>query len=197
MAEQWKPNYPNLAFRSMDEADAYWGAKIVTAFDDELVRTLVAAGDYTRPEVTRFVEDSLRMRRDKIGRYWFDEVAPLEDFELDTSAGDWILSFRDLGVERGYAQASERRYVVAVKDPITLNLRDELESGASGEIHLTPVDSARVIPADRRGRTTTLVVEIRSTREDGAFSLPVRVFIGRLDQDPETRVLGWAHAPRD
>lgn len=197
VAEQWKPNYPNLAFRSMDEADGYWGAKIVTAFDDTLIRTLAAAGEYTRPEVTRFVEDALRMRRDKIGRYWFDEVAPLEDLELETSAGAWTLSFRDLGVERGYAQASERRYLITVKDPITLNRRDELESSAPGEIQLTPVDSARVIPADRWGRTTTVVVEIRSTREDGSVSLPVRVFIGRLDQNSEARVLGWAHAPRD
>ncbi len=197
VAKGWKPNYPNLAFRSMDEGDGYWGAKIVTAFTDELVRALAAAGGYTRHEVTRFVEDAFRMRRDKIGRYWFDEVAPLEDFELDTSSGGWTLSFRDLGVERGYAQASERRYFVAVKDPVGLNTLDELESSASGEIRFTPVESARAMPTDRWGRTTTLVVEIRSTEGDGALSLPVRVFIGQLNGDSEIRVLGWAHAPRD
>ena len=38
---RWKPNYPNLAFERMDEADAYWGAKIVTAFSDELIAALM------------------------------------------------------------------------------------------------------------------------------------------------------------
>jgi len=52
--EEWKPNYPNLAFVRMDDADGYWGAKIVTAFTDDTIQKLAEAGEYSRPEVTRY-----------------------------------------------------------------------------------------------------------------------------------------------
>ena len=51
-AEKWKPNYPNPAFNRMDDADGYWGAKIVTAFSHEVIEKLAQAGAYSRSEVT-------------------------------------------------------------------------------------------------------------------------------------------------
>ena len=196
VAAAWKPNYPNLAFRSMDEGDGYWGAKIVTAFTDELIRGLAQAGAYTRDEVTRFVENALLMRRDKIGQYWFDEVTPLESFELDTASSEWVLSFRDLGEQRGYAAASERRYEVVVKDPVDMEILGTAESDELGQVRLASVEPTKTGSTDRWGRTPSLIIEVRSNRSDGGLALPVSVFVGRLDQDESLRVLGWEHASR-
>ena len=196
-AASWKPNYPNLAFRAMDEADGYWGAKVVTAFTDELVRVLAEEGAYTRPEVTRFVEDAFRMRRDKIGQYWFDEVTPLEAFELEPGAASWTLSFRDLGVERGYADASAREYTVEVRGGRRLSTLETTTSADVGRIQIEPKEDATAASPDRWGRTLVLAVDIQTARRDAQLARPVRVFIGRQDQDPELRVLGWIHAPRD
>lgn len=91
VANEWKPNYPNLAFRSMDEADGYWGS-------------------------------------------------------------EWILSFRDLGEERGYADASERRYDVVVQDPADLCMLSSAESSELGQIRFAPVDAGKDTPPDRWGR---------------------------------------------
>jgi hypothetical protein len=110
--QSWKPNYPNLAFERMDDADAYWGAKIVTAFSDETVRKLARAGEYTRSEVTEYVADTLIKRRDAIGGYWLDRITPLESLTLESPG----LRFRDLAVDRGYAKALERRYRFWLED---------------------------------------------------------------------------------
>src|SRR5207249_7445213 len=68
-AEKWKPNYPNPAFNRMDDADGYWGAKIVTAFSHEVIEKLAQAGAYSRSEVTAYLANTLKQRRDAIGRY--------------------------------------------------------------------------------------------------------------------------------
>jgi len=107
---KWKPNYPNLAFERMDAADAYWGAKIVTAFTGELLQQLAAAGEYGRPEAAAYVADALKRRRDAIASCWLDRITPLEDFAIQ---GDRLV-FRDVALERGYATEDSRVYQLLV-----------------------------------------------------------------------------------
>ncbi len=188
---RWKPNYPNLAFEEMDASDAYWGAKIVTAFTDEMIRALAAAGKYSRSEVTAYVETTFRERRDRIGRHWFSVVSPLESFELSLEEGSWRLRFRDLAVERGYARPEERSYRFELRKPTRLEMVQKGHSEAFGEIAFTPA-SYPSPGADRFGRTSSLVVDIFASPE----SLPVRVVLGSDSASPGPKVLGWRHAPR-
>jgi hypothetical protein len=192
----WKPNYPNLAFDEMDASDAYWGAKIVTAFTDEHVRVLAAAGRYSRAEVSRYVESTLRARRDKIGRYWFGAVTPLEGFEVETSSGAWTLRFRDLAVERGYALAESRSYRFEIRDALRLRPIEEGVSQQPGHVRIRPLGDIPAAPSDRWGRRPLAVVAVRALSRDGTAAPPVRVVIGYQGTDAEPRVLGWAHAPR-
>ena len=113
---QWKPNYPNLAFLRMDDSDAYWGAKLVTAFSDETVDRLAETGKYSRPEVTAYLKTVLKQRKDAIGNYWFDRITPLEDPALERGEVGFRLLFRDLALERGYAKGDSRTYRVQVLD---------------------------------------------------------------------------------
>lgn len=194
----WKPNYPNLAFQAMDAADGYWGAKIVTAFGDGHVRGLAAAADYTRPEVAVYVEEVLRRRRDRIGRYWLDQVTPLEAFELHRGAGSWTLRFRDLAVERGYVQEAGRRYRFEVRTLPGMELLEEGTSAGSGGIRLVapvPMEGTPTSTTDRWGRTPLALVDIFSARRDGSPAAPVRLVIGLQRGEPGPRVLGWSHAP--
>jgi hypothetical protein len=196
-ASKWKANYPNLAFVEMDESDGYWGAKIVTAFTDELVWALAEAGEYSRSEVTRYVEETFLRRRDKIGLYWLDLVTPLEDFELETGGEKWILTFRDLGVERGYAEKEDRVYHYVVKDALEFSVISEGQSRDVGRIQIDPVADIQPAPTDRWGRVPLAVVEISSNRREKGLALPVRVVIGFDDESSATRVLGWKHAPKE
>jgi hypothetical protein len=193
---KWKANYPNLAFVEMDRSDGYWGAKIVTAFTDELIGALAEAGEYSRPEVALYVEETFRRRRDKIGLYWLDLVTPLEDFELETDGEKWTLTFQDLGVERGYAEKEKRTYHYVVKDALQFSVISEGQSRDVGRIQIDPVADIQPAPTDRWGRVPLAVVELSSNRREKGLALPVRVVIGCDEDNREPRVLGWKHAPK-
>jgi hypothetical protein len=195
--ERWKPNYPNLAFEEMDVTDAYWGAKIVAAFTDEMIRTLASAGRYRRPEVTEYVEKSFRERRDHIGRHWFSVVSPLESMELSLEGPSWKLRFRDLGVERGYVASGERSYRFEIREPSKLVRIGQGASQTVGEIRFEPKGSLAPMAVDRFGRSPLLVVDVFAlAKTTVAEALPVRVFIGADSSSPRPKVLGFLHAPR-
>jgi hypothetical protein len=191
----WKANYPNLAFVEMDNADAYWGAKIVTAFSNDLVHALAKAGEYRSSEITNYVEDVFRERRDKIGRYWFDVVSALEDFGLDKEPETWTLRFRDLAIDRGYADPGNSTYSFVIRD---VGLR-VIGTGLSKEVGVVSFEAPGDLaggPTDRWGRTPFLAVDIHTYKSDGTLALPVRLVIGLESSSREMRLLGWAHAPR-
>jgi hypothetical protein len=193
----WKANYPNLAFVEMDMSDGYWGAKIVTAFTDELIRALAEAGEYGRPEVTDYVEETFRRRRNKIGTYWLDVVTPLEAFELDAESTTWTLRFEDIAVDRGYANPENRNYYFEVKDALNMNRLSRGHTQDVNGVQFEPIADIQLAPTDRWGRTPLAVVEITTNRRVRArVALPVRVVIGFEEGNPDPHVLGWEHAPK-
>ncbi len=123
--ERWRPTYPNPAFLRATLRDAYWGGKIVTSFTDEDIDGIVRTGRFTDPRAERYVAEVLKARRDKIGRYYFDLVNPLDRFAVtETASGEQTLTFENLAVARGYASAETavyrytvRRYVAHGVDP--------------------------------------------------------------------------------
>jgi hypothetical protein len=193
----WKANYPNLAFVEMDMSDGYWGAKIVTAFTNELIRTLAEAGEYSKPEVTDYVEETFRRRRNKIGTYWLDVVTPLEAFELDAGSTIWTLRFEDIAVDRGYANPENRNYYFEVKDALTMNRLSGGHTQDVNGVQFEPVADIQLAPTDRWGRTPLAVVDIKTNRRvKDSVALPVRVVIGFEEGNPDPHVLGWEHAPK-
>jgi hypothetical protein len=190
---QWKPNYPNLAFERMDDGDAYWGAKIVTAFTDSLVDQLVGAGQYSRAEVAAYLGGVLKQRRDLIGRHYLEKITPLEEFSLDGPPEARLLHFRDLAVERSYADGASRIYRFWLEDWNGKKLSAEA-SARSQVIPLPPMKlSDSPAPADRFGRRPVARLMIQSQQRDGWWAKPVGVILGR-DRDASTAVvLGWSH----
>ncbi len=118
-AEVFSPNgfvpiQRNASFMRMNARDGYWAAKILSAFSDAHLRAAVAQGRYRDPEAARYMVRTLGRRRDRICRYWFDRVPPLDFFRVE---GD-RLRFRDLGAERGIypaRDASALRYRARVE----------------------------------------------------------------------------------
>jgi len=183
---RWKPNYPNLAFERVDDGDAYWGAKIVTAFSDETIRKLAEAGEYSRSEVTAYLADVLKRRRDAIGRHWFDKITPLEEFVLDGGR----LRFRDLGLERGYAEEGARSYRYWMEGV------SKKQSFRGPSLELPNLPPRKVASPDRYGRTPLARLWIQSNRRAGGWALPVEVVLGHNQNSASLEVLGWQHAAR-
>ena len=47
-AENWKPEYPNPAFRNARPDDTFWAARIISRISDDAVRAVVATAKVTR-----------------------------------------------------------------------------------------------------------------------------------------------------
>jgi len=104
--QDWKPDLPHSGMANLTRLDGYWAAKIVSAFTDRQLRLIVEQARYQNPDAADFLVRTLAGRRDKIARYWFDRVPPLDYFKVEPQG----LVFHDLAVERGYAAATSTRY---------------------------------------------------------------------------------------
>src|SRR5262249_17020546 len=60
---KWKPEYPNPAFENMRPDDAFWAARIVSRFTDEMIRAVAEKARYSDPAATAFMTETLITRR--------------------------------------------------------------------------------------------------------------------------------------
>ncbi|HZI89838.1 MAG TPA: hypothetical protein VFD83_05240, partial [Candidatus Polarisedimenticolia bacterium] len=93
-------------FREMTDRDGYWGAKLVASFSNAQIEAAVDAAHYEDPRAAQFLLPALIERRERIERYWFDRVAPLDYFTV----AHGILSFHDLALDLGLTE--RRQYDV-------------------------------------------------------------------------------------
>lgn len=109
---KWYPTYPNPAFEYATLRDAYWGAKIVMSFSDEAIRAIVETAKMSNPKGKEYLIKTLIERRDKIGRYWFARMNPIDMFRFEYNAkGELTLAFNDLAVDGNFSTDLESKYV--------------------------------------------------------------------------------------
>jgi hypothetical protein len=92
---EWKPEYPNPAFRNLRDDDAYWAARIVAKFSDQTIRRIVEKARYSDPAASEYITRTLIARRDKVVRAWLTRVLPVDHFAL---ASDGRLTFENTGI---------------------------------------------------------------------------------------------------
>jgi hypothetical protein len=157
------PGVPDLAYHEMTQGDDYWGAKIVASFSNDQIAAAVDAAHYDDPRASEFLVRTLIARRDKIARYWFARMAPLDFFRVE----DGALRFHDLGVDIGLAGA--RAYDVEIES--------EGGSPAANRVHLPDTN----LPLAALGAAASRVSIELSIRGSGAK--PVRVELARRGAD--------------
>jgi len=114
--EKFKFIFPNPSFDNLTSADGYWGAKLVMSFTDEQIRTAVDQAQYPDSGAADYLVKTLIERRDITGRYWFNRVAPLDQFDLyEEKDGRQMMAFRDLAVETGLEKQENSTYRYSVK----------------------------------------------------------------------------------
>jgi len=101
--DDWKPDYPNQAFRNRLPDDEFWAAKQVMALSDEQIRGIVKVAQYSDPRAEDYITKALIARRDKIGRHYFAKVLPLDRFSIEEGR----LTFHDLAQEHGIETKGE------------------------------------------------------------------------------------------
>ncbi len=94
--------------------DAFWAARRLAAFSDDLIRAAVRAGQYSDPKAEKYLGDVLIKRRDKILALYLNAVNPIVNPRLDASGRLTLRERRDRGWRRRGA-ADISRFVDAVR----------------------------------------------------------------------------------
>ncbi|MDA2930424.1 hypothetical protein MYX84_10835, partial [Acidobacteria bacterium AH-259-O06] len=164
----WKPEYPNPAFDRMLPEDALWAAKIVAQFSNEAIRALVHLGEYSDSKAEKYLADTLITRRDKVVRYYFRQLNPLDRFRVVGST----LEFKNLGQEIGLATPEAYEYEWFVFDNDSEELTPLKERGETKQPSLNLPES----------RADYLMVRIRTrSRLQPLWKKSVEVYLHTAD----------------
>ncbi|HEY7287141.1 MAG TPA: hypothetical protein VH497_16945 [Vicinamibacterales bacterium] len=98
----WKPQTPTTAYLELRGDDAFWAARKVMAFSDDLIRAAVHVGQFTDAAAENHLATVLMQRRDKIGRAYLPAVNPIVNPSLDAGGR---LTFDNAAVSAGFASA--------------------------------------------------------------------------------------------
>jgi hypothetical protein len=138
---KWRPQTPTVAYLEARDDDAFWAARRIAAFSDELIRAAVHTGEYSDPAAEKYLGDVLIKRRDKILNIYLTAVNPVVNPRLDASGR--------LTVENAAAAAG------VANDPATYHVAWSRFDNATGEAQAlsetqsatTTIDAPRNLPA--------------------------------------------------
>jgi hypothetical protein len=94
---EWRPQTPTLAYVELREDDAFWAARRVAAFTDEMIRAVVHTGQFSDPAAETHLADVLIQRRDTIAATYLTALNPIVEPRLSAAE----LTFRNAAVESG------------------------------------------------------------------------------------------------
>lgn len=100
--EEWKPRYPNSAFRSARLDDKFWAARRVQAFTDDMLNGVIRVGQFNDPQSEKLLSKFLIERRNAIVRRYLPAVNPIVDLQLSPSG---TLTFENATVDAAVASA--------------------------------------------------------------------------------------------
>ena len=103
--EDWKPEYPNPAFRNARPEDRFWAARIISHVPAEAVRAIVESANFTDPRATEYLVETILARKAKVMRLWLNATNPVVDFSLDPEGR---MRFRNASEIVGMAKPAER-----------------------------------------------------------------------------------------
>jgi hypothetical protein len=97
---KWRPQTPTTAYMELRDDDAFWAARKIAAFTDDMIRAVVHTGQFSDPAAEKYLADVLIQRREKIKSIYFTAVNPIVDPRLDAKG----LTFGNAAVDGGVAQ---------------------------------------------------------------------------------------------
>jgi hypothetical protein len=97
----WRPQTPTTAYMELRDDDAFWAARRVAAFTDDLIRAAVHTGQFSNPAAEKHLADVLIKRREKIKSIYLTAVNPIVNPQLD---GNGRLTFENAAVAAGVAK---------------------------------------------------------------------------------------------
>ncbi len=184
---KWRPQTPTTAYMELRDDDAFWAARRVAAFTDEMIRTVVHTGQYSDPNAEKYLGDVLIRRRDKLVGIYLTAVNPI----VSPSLGANGLTFENAAVAAGVAkEGSTYKASWFQFDNATGQTRPISDTQSS----TTTVPAPAALPA---GSGSFVAVDISATNPTyPSWQRPVRTYFRRdgqswtlvgLERIPETQ----------
>lgn len=170
---RWTPGFPNAAFEQATALDTYWGASIVARFSRELIEAAVAAAQYSNQRAARIITDVLIERRNKVLRYVFESILPLDDPVIENR---YELVMTDLEVAAGLLDGATYSWEVRWDRTGRGDQVVARGSGPTPEVDLrAPI--RKLLDRDRSAFTddSFLTVRFRRKRHPAAVEVHLRV----------------------
>jgi hypothetical protein len=98
----WKPQTPTMPYLEMRADDAFWAARRVVAFSDDMIRAVVHSGQLSDGAAEAHLAATVIKRRDKIARAYLPAINPIVNPRLDASGA---LTVDNAAVAAGVADA--------------------------------------------------------------------------------------------
>jgi hypothetical protein len=99
---KWRPQTPTTAYMELRDDDAFWAARRIAAFTDDLIRAAVHTGEFSDPAAEKHLADVLIQRREKIKSVYLTAVNPIVNPALDAKG----LTFENAAVAGRVAKGS-------------------------------------------------------------------------------------------
>jgi hypothetical protein len=96
----WRPQTPTTAYMELRDDDAFWAARRLAAFTDDLIRVAVHTGQFSDPTAEKHLVDVVIKRRDKIKSIYLTAINPIVDPRLDAGGR---LTFSNAATDAGVA----------------------------------------------------------------------------------------------
>ena len=136
----WRPQTPTTAYLEMRDDDAFWAARRVAAFKDEMIRAVVHTGEYSDPAAEKYLADVLIKRRDTIARTYLTAVNPIVSPRFD---GSDRLTFENAAVTAGAARGPAAYHAAWFRFD---NTTGEVQPVAETQSTTTTMETPRGLP---------------------------------------------------
>jgi hypothetical protein len=104
----WRPQTPTKAYLELRADDAFWAARRVAAFSDELIRAAVRSGKLSDPAAEQHLAATVIKRRDKVLAAYLPAINPVVNPRLDA---DGSLTFENAAVAAAVAKPPAEYHV--------------------------------------------------------------------------------------
>jgi hypothetical protein len=99
----WRPQTPTTAYMELRDDDAFWAARRVAAFSNDMIRAIVHTGEFSDPAAEKALGDIMIKRRNKVLRAYLPAVNPIVAPHLDSDR----LTFENAAVAADVARAPQ------------------------------------------------------------------------------------------
>jgi hypothetical protein len=170
------PSTPYEPADRLTSADGYWAAKRIAALSAAHIALAIEAGKIGDRRARQAMQNALEARRQRLIRYWFERVTPVELTKLEGPR----LELRDQAIRYGVERAETTDYVVDFLTDQGEEVGDRLDIRPHGdEWGLTLPEDA--LAAARDYLVVRIIVRRDHLRATRAFAVHLRLAAEKLN----------------